>query len=653
MSEAQLKSIVIAPKITGGLSMIGSSLICWDILKDRRIKLGKVYHRLLLVMSAMDIFLSFSLFLSTWPIPKDTDDAPWLASGNDATCTAQGFAQVFFMPAIFYNAYLSIYYVLVIVYGWPERRIVPLERCAHAFTFLFSCVTAFTALALDMYGSNFLVWCFITGSWNLQLAMNIAWQWLAFVVVFVNMLFLSWKIGQQFRTQQKYGEARVRASMQLQEAQQAQQDTSKRARESWLSRPSMKLASWRRKSIARPQNPMASIKTQAALYALSFLLSESSNVAVSIAYYTNEGNAVPAWVLQYALITLPLQGFWNCLIHFRPRLLQWYKDKQKKRELKRSVAITSRMTAYPSTAMDCSTNDCNIVANTQQPPRILKEPGMPLKKKTSTVVFLEAPIEESGEESEFACEGDCAEADVTATASEAFDTLDAGTESTAPQDIEATEERALVFIEGSISSESQSQSTIPEIEMFYSAKASLSSSYSAEASIADVEAVRFSAGLGFHNSNPLDNSADDSFNASLHSVDAARIVAAFTRSHTNPTCPSQAALMKDRYDRRASGHRLGRGSFRLQGPEVEIVQDNEQFQEEQGNAKQVRRPSSHRLALGSFRSNPPKSLLERREEEDEMGVEFHSAIFEVVESRHQDEGASRTTSKDEEELYSI
>ncbi|CAB9526601.1 expressed unknown protein [Seminavis robusta] len=183
MSEAQLKSLVLIPKFTGGLSMIGSSIVCWDILRDRQKKLKKVYHRLLLVMSSMDIVLSFSLFLSTWPIPEDTPNAPWLAAGNDATCTAQGFAQVFFMPALFYNAYLSIYYVLVIVYGWSERRIVPLEKCAHGFTFVFSCVTAFTALALGMYGSNFLVWCFITGSWNIQLAINIAWQWAAWVVV--------------------------------------------------------------------------------------------------------------------------------------------------------------------------------------------------------------------------------------------------------------------------------------------------------------------------------------------------------------------------------------------------------------------------------------------------------------------------------------
>ena len=67
-------------------------------------------------MSIMDTLFSFTLFLETWPIPKNTPGAPWLAAGNDATCTTQGFIQIAFIPALFYNAYLSVYYVLVVVY---------------------------------------------------------------------------------------------------------------------------------------------------------------------------------------------------------------------------------------------------------------------------------------------------------------------------------------------------------------------------------------------------------------------------------------------------------------------------------------------------------------------------------------------------------
>ena len=204
----------------------------------------------------------------------------------------------------------------MIVYNYPEKKIIPLERAAHAFTFVFACVTAFTALALDMYGSNFLVWCFIAADWNIQLAINIAWQWAAWVVVFVMMGLLCWKIGKQFRTQEKYGEDAVRASIADQErsgstSKLSLEDVGRRmskqlslSRGSWIqgsSRPSRRMST--------KQQTMRLITSQAALYSLSYLLTESSNIAVSIAYYTSDPvGSVPVWVLQYALITIPLQG---------------------------------------------------------------------------------------------------------------------------------------------------------------------------------------------------------------------------------------------------------------------------------------------------------------------------------------------------------
>lgn len=232
---------------------------------------------------------------------------------------------------------------------------VVLERCAHAFTLIFACVTAFTALVLDMYGSNFLVWCFITGSWNVQLAMNIAWQWLAWVVVFVMMGFLCWKIGKQFRTQEKYGEDAVRA--QIDQSSNSQEGSG--PRKSWVhmtfrknlegrnsKRMSGSRMSWapnapmRRKS-AKEQT-MRLITSQAALYSLSYLLTESSNIAVSIAYYTSDPvGMVPIWVLQYALITIPLQGFWNAIIYFRPRFLKWREERKKKLLRERATTTTT------------------------------------------------------------------------------------------------------------------------------------------------------------------------------------------------------------------------------------------------------------------------------------------------------------------------
>lgn len=180
--------------------MIGSSIICYDILKDRKTKLKKVYNRLLLAMSFGDFFLSLTFFLSTWPTPAD---APTIWSvGNKTTCTLQGYFQQFFVTSIFYNAWLSIYYIMVIVWGWQDTRIVPYERFAHFFSFTFSVTTATIALVRKYYDTNFVVWCFIS-SWKESMILNIGWQWACFFIVLGCMIYLWCNVRKQFGTDRR------------------------------------------------------------------------------------------------------------------------------------------------------------------------------------------------------------------------------------------------------------------------------------------------------------------------------------------------------------------------------------------------------------------------------------------------------------------
>jgi hypothetical protein len=68
------------------------------------------------------------------------------------------------------------------------------------------------------------------------------------------------------------------------------------------------------KSSTASVNTMGLITSQAALYGISFLLTESSNLAVNIDYYfTPPKGTVSIGVLQYGLVTLPLQGMSNGL----------------------------------------------------------------------------------------------------------------------------------------------------------------------------------------------------------------------------------------------------------------------------------------------------------------------------------------------------
>ncbi|CAB9526602.1 expressed unknown protein [Seminavis robusta] len=99
----------------------------------------------------------------------------------------------------------------------------------------------------------------------------------------------------------------------------------------------------------RKEQVMRLITTQAALYSFSYLLTESSNIAVSIAYYTSDPvGSVPVWVLQYALITIPLQGFWNCLIYFRPRFLKWKEERAEKMDATRRTETGGDTQQFPA-----------------------------------------------------------------------------------------------------------------------------------------------------------------------------------------------------------------------------------------------------------------------------------------------------------------
>ena len=84
------KALSIVPHITGLLSFCASFWIIFDIItRYRHQRTVTSYHRLLLGMSVYDAVCSFSLGMSTWPIPRGTEGI-FAAVGTTQTCTAQG-----------------------------------------------------------------------------------------------------------------------------------------------------------------------------------------------------------------------------------------------------------------------------------------------------------------------------------------------------------------------------------------------------------------------------------------------------------------------------------------------------------------------------------------------------------------------------------
>lgn len=159
--QSQLLSII--PIITAPLSVIGSSMIIYIILSDRKRKLQRVYHRLLLAYSTIDFVFSINLALSGAVVPKGTPGV-WGAIGNQATCEASGFITQFGQSSGLYAAFMCLYYMLILRYDVREETIAKrVEPFVHGLAFLFPLVFASAMLVLGMYNpTNVLIgWCFI------------------------------------------------------------------------------------------------------------------------------------------------------------------------------------------------------------------------------------------------------------------------------------------------------------------------------------------------------------------------------------------------------------------------------------------------------------------------------------------------------------
>jgi hypothetical protein len=133
------KVLAFIPRISASLSLFGSSMIIYDVSRDKT-KRGCVYHSLMLAMSVFDINSSIAWGLATLPTPdydKQHDDAyfdddfTYGAKGKGWTCTAQGFFIQLGFTSMFYNVSLSFYFLMVVRYGMKEFQIRKLRLRLH------------------------------------------------------------------------------------------------------------------------------------------------------------------------------------------------------------------------------------------------------------------------------------------------------------------------------------------------------------------------------------------------------------------------------------------------------------------------------------------------------------------------------------------
>jgi len=160
-SETQQVSLAIVPRITAVPTIFGSGYIVQNVVRNPQ-KRGLLYHRILLLMSLMDLVSGIRSFIGTWPVPKGTPGS-YGAIGTTQTCTAHGsFGHGSFLSSSLYNGSLATYYVLSIAYGWSETRCKRVEPCLHAIPLLIGWGTAIAALPLTLFNS-IVYSCWIAG----------------------------------------------------------------------------------------------------------------------------------------------------------------------------------------------------------------------------------------------------------------------------------------------------------------------------------------------------------------------------------------------------------------------------------------------------------------------------------------------------------
>ena len=162
----QQKVLSIIPHVSGTLSVLASLTILVIIWNDRKIKLKRVYHRLLGAMSIMDVMVSFNQALSSLVVPRGTPGV-YNALGTVGTCAASGFVNQFNASLVAYGAFLAVYFILIIVFRMKESFIARrIEPFVHLFAYGYPFILGVTGLVRGYFKPlNISVgWCNINGN---------------------------------------------------------------------------------------------------------------------------------------------------------------------------------------------------------------------------------------------------------------------------------------------------------------------------------------------------------------------------------------------------------------------------------------------------------------------------------------------------------
>jgi hypothetical protein len=139
----------------GSISFIASMLLVVHILRSHEC-LSTTYHRLVFGLSVGDIISSFCHVLSSTMVPAELRYFIPFASGNIATCDAQGVLLTFGIGiSLNYNCCICFYYLAIITYNKKHDYIRrKLEPGFHGISILFPLVINVILLTTNAFNGR-------------------------------------------------------------------------------------------------------------------------------------------------------------------------------------------------------------------------------------------------------------------------------------------------------------------------------------------------------------------------------------------------------------------------------------------------------------------------------------------------------------------
>ena len=139
-SNSDIKLNVVISKISGMFSILGSTYVIQDVLRDPLKRTDSTFCRLMVGLSVSDIISSFIFFLGTWILPKGENV---FAIGSNTSCIIGGFfLSVAILSTPLYNCSLVTFYLLQIRFQWVSRRIRDFEKWLHIVPWMMGLIAA-------------------------------------------------------------------------------------------------------------------------------------------------------------------------------------------------------------------------------------------------------------------------------------------------------------------------------------------------------------------------------------------------------------------------------------------------------------------------------------------------------------------------------